>query len=162
AVTNKMLTQDQADAILSNLDAGLDKLLNSPWPNIQNADPAARLLRGIAIGLLLKETATESNISQRDLLKETRAGKTLAQIATEHGADPAKIIATVTATLTDNINTFAKNGRISQDDATRLIGTLPGLLQRIMNSRFPGRPNNGSSNGGGNPGATATPPVQAT
>ena len=155
---NGKLAQDQADLILKNLDAGLDKLLNAPWPNLQNADPAARLLKATATSALVKTTATESNITQRDLLKETRAGKTLAQIATEHGADPAKIIADVTTVLSNAINVRVKNGKISQDDATKYINALPAMLQQIMNTPFSGRP--GKGNGGANPGNNTNP--QAT
>ncbi len=159
-VTNKRLTQDQADKLLANLDAALDKLINARWPGTAQQNRVTQMLRAAGVRLLVNETAKEGNIARRDLLKELREGKTLAQIATEHNADPAKIVAAAVTAATDAINKQVANKRLTQDQANKLIATLPDGLTKIMNQPYPlGRGAGGKANPGATPQATpeATP-----
>ena len=154
AVAAGKATQAQADKLLGRLDSALDQLANHQWPG--NADPRLRLLRAQGLRLLIGETAAESNIKQRDVLPELRAGKTLAQIATAHQADPSKIVTAVVASETKQVNTMVTNGRLTQDQANIVLAALPDAFTRMMNQTHP-------LGGAKNPPATpaATPAASA-
>ncbi len=136
AVKNGRLKQEQADQVLAGLDAALDKLINTKLPDRQD-NRGERLLRAAGAGLLIQETAKQTNITQRDILKELRDGKTLTQIATAHNADPARIVAATVTTATTMINRFVENKRLTREQADALIAVLPAELNRLMNTQNP-------------------------
>jgi polyhydroxyalkanoate synthesis regulator phasin len=137
AVADGKLTQDQANKLLEKLDTALDKLVNTKWPkNLRTRLLEARL-KAMGLRVLVKETATQSNILQRDLLKEVRGGKALAQIATGHGADPAKIVSAAVTTMTDQINKLVAASRLTQDEGKTLIAGLPDAFTKVMNTPHP-------------------------
>jgi hypothetical protein len=136
AVKNGRLKQEQADQMLAGLDAALDQLINAKLPATQD-NRGARLLRATGAGLLVRETAKQANIAQRDILKELREGKTLAQIATAHNADPAKIVSATVTTATTMINRLVDNKRLMKEQADALIAVLPAELNRLMNIQNP-------------------------
>jgi polyhydroxyalkanoate synthesis regulator phasin len=144
AVADGKLTQDQANKLLAKLDTALDKLINVKWPKNLRTRLLEAQLKAMGLRVLVQETATQSHISQRDLLKESRDGKTLAQIATGHGADPAKTVAAAVTTMTDRINKLVAANRLTQDEAKKLIDGLPAALTQAMNTPRPrgGQPAN--------------------
>jgi polyhydroxyalkanoate synthesis regulator phasin len=153
AVADGKLTQDQANKLLERLGPALDRLVNVRWPrNLRTRLLDARL-KAMGLRILVRETATQSNISQIDLLKEVR-GKTLAQVATAHGADPARIISAATATMTDQINKLAAANRLTQDEAKTLIAGLPEAFTKAMNAP---RPRAGQPANPNQPAATPNP-----
>jgi polyhydroxyalkanoate synthesis regulator phasin len=158
AVADGKLTQAQADNMLAHLDEALDTLVNHQWPGTQQ-DPRIRLLQAAGVRLLVRETATQANITQRDMLPELRAGKTLAQIATEHGADPARIVSAAVKQATDQINKLVANGKLKREQADKLIAALPDGLTKLMNMPYPLGNRPGKRDGKSAPAATpvATP-----
>ncbi len=138
AVTNKRMQQTQADKLLAALDGALDKLLNTKWPGtVDRLSAIERQVRAAELAFLVRETGKQSNITQRELLKELRSGKTLTQIATDHKADPAQIVAAAVTNTTNRINQMVKNNRISQADADKLIAGLQANLNQLMNTTNP-------------------------
>jgi len=158
AVTNKRMQQAQADKLLAALDGALNNLLNARWPGVvDRAAAVERQVKATSLAYLVRETAKESNITQRELLKEIRSGKTLAQIATDHKADPAKIVMAAVTDTTNRINQMVKNNRLSQADADKLIAALQPNLTQLMNTAHP----LGSSRAP-NKSTSAQPTAQAT
>jgi hypothetical protein len=153
AVTDGKITQRQADALLVRLDTALDRMVNAHWPGQGNR--RARLLQGAALGVLVRETAKETNLPQRDLLKELRSGKTLRQIATEHKADPTAIINAAVTNATTALNKLVANGKLKQDQANTLIAGLQGYFTKAMDTPNPLRNNNNAN--GDAPAATPVP-----
>jgi uncharacterized protein (DUF433 family) len=168
AVTNKRLTQQQADAALANLDQVLDRTLEFKVPTRSDVQDRVQRVAGVAI--LMRETAKQANITQRDLLTELRAGKTLAQIATEHKADPAKIVTAAVATTTTLINQRVTAGRMTKEEGDKLIAGLQKQYTDTMNAANPlgvgirgGRPGRpGRPGQPGNQAPTAAPTAAAT
>ncbi|MEP7290062.1 MAG: hypothetical protein ABI947_30305 [Chloroflexota bacterium] len=160
AVADKKLTQAQADKLLSRLDTALDRLLTRQYPTVQTR--LERLVKATGYTLLLKETATETKLKARDLLKEMRDGKTLSQIATEHQADPAKIVSAAVDQATKRINQLVTNGKANADEAKTIIAGLPDSFTKLMNTPGPIRATTqkgGKKLGKGQP---ATPEAMAT
>jgi hypothetical protein len=137
AVTDGKITQKQADLVLARLDGAIDTLLNTKWPGTAAQDRQTQMLQAAGVRLLISETAKQSDISQRDLMNELRAGKTLAQVATEHHADPVKIVNAAVATATDRINKLVENDKLRREQADTLIAALPEGLTKLMNQPYP-------------------------
>jgi len=143
AVTNGKLTQARADKLSSRVDQALDQFINHQLPLTQN--PRLERLRAAGLGILIKATADATKLSQRDLLQEIRSGKTLAQIATEHSADPIQIVSTAVTQATDRINKAVTAGKLKQDQATALLANLNTGLTQLMNTAYPlGKGKNGA------------------
>src|SRR5258708_11269627 len=162
AVTDGKITQDQADKLTAGLDKALDTLVNYQFPKGAIAgNRRLQALTAAGTGLLVKATADASKISQRDLLKELRDGKTLAQIATEHNADVSQIVASTVTKATDAINKAVTAGKIKPDEAKALIASLPDGLTKLMNTLNPLMHLNHGGNGGkgNNNGAGQNAPV---
>ena len=154
AVTNGKLTQAQADRLTSRLDQILDQAVNHTFPLAQN--PRLQRLRAAGLSILIKATADATKLLPRDLLQEIRSGKTLAQIATEHNADPTQIVSSAVKQTTDRINKAVTAGKLKQDQATTLLGNLSDGLTKLMNTAYPLGKGNKAQNGTG---PSATPPV---
>jgi hypothetical protein len=135
AVKDGKIKQEQADKLTKRLPTAINRIATTKWPIKQNA--RQRTLTSLGLRLLLQETAKESNVQQRDLLQDLRNGQTLAQIATAHQADPAKIVSTVVTNATDRINKLVKNDKLKQEQADTLLKDLSPNLTVLMNKQYP-------------------------
>jgi hypothetical protein len=149
AVTNGRLTQAEADQTIAGLDKAIDNILTM---TVQEAmqerinrgeDRAANLIRARAVTVLVRETADATGLTQRELLQELRSDKTLAQIATEKGADPAAIVKEAVTTITAQVNQAVTSGRLTQAQADELLANLESQLTEAMNEANPLRGNQG-------------------
>jgi len=144
AVTNGKLTQAQADKLNATLDTLLSAALNGTFDAQfkakarQLASGAVRLAAKMQAALtLLAATADATGVSQRDMLKDLRAGKSFADIARANNADPAAIVNTAAAKLTAYVNARVKNGKIKQEVADQVLATLNADLTALMNKPNP-------------------------
>src|SRR5262249_47268608 len=135
ALSDKKITQDQANKALAQLDTVLNKLVNQKLPT--SVDRRLRLLQAAGVGILVRETAKQTQLTQRDLLKELRSGKSLADIARAHNADPAKIVSAAVQTATNRINKLVSAGKLKDEQAKQLLAALPGAMNKFMNTPGP-------------------------
>lgn len=137
-VTAGTMTADVADRAKQSLPGAIDRALNiGSLRGAANEGNALqnRLIQATGTQLLLRETSKAANISQREMLQQLRDGKSLSEIATAAKADTAAILATVTTAITEQINTFVKNGRLEQAQADSLLAELPKTLETIFNQK---------------------------
>ena len=78
-------------------------------------------------------------ISSADLVKELRAGKTIAAVATEHGVQPQAVIDALKAAATAKIEAAEAAGKITAERATRLEHRLDTLIPKLVNDWHPRR-----------------------
>jgi len=90
AVAKSRLTQDRADALLAQFDQAAPQVMSNQ--NLGAPLGRAPMRRGAAAGLV-QATAQVSGMQPKDVLTELRAGKSLAQIAQEHGKTADDILA---------------------------------------------------------------------
>lgn len=135
AVTDGKLTQAQADRLTGRLDQALNRLVNFQFPT--GKDRQVQRLEIAGFTILAKDTADTTKLAPRDLLKEVRDGKTLAQIATEHNVDPKQIVNSAVTQATDRINKLVADGKLKDAQAKTLIANLPDGLTKIMNTVHP-------------------------
>jgi uncharacterized protein (DUF433 family) len=91
AVAKGRLTQERADTLLSQFDQAAPQVV-SDQNLAQKARRAAAKKAPIAAGLI-KATAEVTGIQPKEVLAELRAGKSLAQVAQEHGKTGDDILA---------------------------------------------------------------------
>ncbi len=160
-------TQTQVDLALKNLSSMLDRAMDGEFngvfrERIQDTGRTAieRILRQLGgANALFEETAKATGLSQRDLLTQIRAGKTLAQIAKDKNVDPKTIIDAAVKQTSQRLNLAVKAGRIKQEDADKAITALPAEYEKIMNSANPLNPAAIGRNPGARPSATPDAPA---
>jgi hypothetical protein len=79
-------------------------------------------------------------ITPADLVKELRAGKTIAAIATEHGVQPQAVIDALESAATAKIEAAKTAHKITAARATRLERRADRLIPKLVNDWHPRRP----------------------
>jgi uncharacterized protein YidB (DUF937 family) len=101
----------------------------------------------------LSIVANAIGISESALKSALEAGQSIAQIATAHGVSPATVIDALVADETKEIDAAVPDGRLTQTQATALIGRLTTMITNLVNATFPGAGASGSLHlGAGFPG----------
>ncbi len=151
-VENGKIMQDQADSRLSDLTKKL-----TDWAN--NGGP----LPGRPGAQVLDAVAQQLGMTPQDLLSELKGGKTLAQIASEKGADLNTLIDKIMEAVKTRLSKMVENGKITQDQADSRLSDLTKKLTDWANNGgpLPGRSDpsgNGSVKDRGPEGPDESPP----
>ncbi len=118
--------------------------------------------KGQKLGMLLgRATADVTGMKPKDVLAEVRAGKSLAQIAQEHGKTADDVIKAARAKLEDQLKKAVTNGKLTQDRADATLAQFDQAAPQAMNSQNLGAPARRGGGGGKHNGAGASL-VQAT
>jgi len=81
-----------------------------------------------AIGL----SAQTINIPRSELVKEMRAGKTVADVASDHGVQPQAVIDALVKAGQDRLDRAKANGKLSDARYQRLEHRLPKIADRFV------------------------------
>jgi hypothetical protein len=128
AVANGRLTQDRADKLLTNLEDVITRAINGElFPNrlglLEN-----RVGRGV-----LNLAAEQTGLERAEIVQELKAGKSLADILTEHNVDVTAFIDTAVNQASERAYSAVANGRITQERADQLISIFRDRLTESMN-----------------------------
>jgi DNA-binding CsgD family transcriptional regulator len=162
AVSNGRLAQKQADELLATLPAALDAAINAGLPDMlqqRNDNRNARVdnrLDARAFTELVKTTADQTGLTQREILQQLRDGKTLAEIATSKNIEPSAIVTATVTSYTALINQQVTDGRLTQEQADAQLKDLNQTLTDLMSKANPMQGN------GGRPGRNAPNRPNAT
>jgi hypothetical protein len=119
-VENGTLTQAQEDAVI---DA-----LKGAFPGKDGrGERLQKLLRGT-----LEASANAIHISPEDLKAELQAGKSIADVATEHNVSVDVVKQALTDAATAKVNEAVANHRITQARADTVLAKLPALIDRVV------------------------------
>jgi transposase-like protein len=83
--------------------------------------------------------ATTIGVTPQDLRRQVRSGKTIAQVATEHGVDPNTVVNAIVAAVTQQIDQKATAGTIDASRAEQAKQKLPDFANRFVNETKPRR-----------------------
>jgi transposase-like protein len=83
--------------------------------------------------------AATIGVSPEELRSQIRGGKTVAQVATDHGVDPNTVVNAVVAALTQQIDQKAAAGTIDANRAAQAKQKLPNAASRFVNETKPRR-----------------------
>ncbi|HMG26379.1 MAG TPA: hypothetical protein VKH36_06135 [Acidimicrobiia bacterium] len=83
--------------------------------------------------------ASTIGISPEELRSQIQGGKTVAQIATEHGVDPNTVVTAIVTALTQKIDEKAAAGTVDANRAAQAKQKLPDVANRFVNETKPRR-----------------------
>jgi ribosomal protein S20 len=92
-----------------------------------------------AIRVAGQTAASTIGISPAELRSQVQGGKTVAQIATDHGVDPSTVVNAIVTALTQQIDQRAAAGTIDANRAAQAKQKLPDLASRFVNQTKPRR-----------------------
>jgi hypothetical protein len=99
-------------------------------------DGQIRVVRALTVALLgAAEKAL--NVPQATLRQELGTGKTLAEVIKAHGGDVAAIEASAKTTVTNEIDKAVADGKLTKDQANKLLEKLGPALDKLVNARWP-------------------------
>jgi hypothetical protein len=104
------------------------------FPNRLQPAPVLRALERAVMDAVTKETG----LQPKEVNQQLRAGSTLADIIQSKNGSVDNVVNAAVATLTDQINTAVKNGRLGQQQADTLLKNLPDRIRQLLNGR-PGK-----------------------
>jgi transposase-like protein len=81
----------------------------------------------------LRVAARTIGITRPTLVQELRAGKTIADVANEHGVQPQAVIDAITQAATTKIEAAKTAGKISAERAAKLEGRLTTIVPKFVN-----------------------------
>jgi len=119
AVAAGRLTQGQADVIRTRIESGAGPLrLRRPGYGLfaRGVHPAADYL----------------GIEPQQIASELRSGKSLAEIAREHGKTAAGLEQALLSAAQDRLDTAVQNGRLSQSEADQLLAGLKDIVPVVV------------------------------
>jgi uncharacterized protein (DUF433 family) len=145
AVESGRLTREQADAIAEDLEERATELVNDRLPMLPPwGHPGAW---GFADGPLAA-AAEAIGVDAEELLDALRDGRTIAEVAEEHGVDVDAVIEAIVAALQERLDDAVENGWITQDEADERAAELEDEATRIVNGDLHGLPFPGPGLGG--------------
>jgi len=92
--------------------------------------------KGHGEGLLLKAAAQYIGVGKADLVKDARAGKTLAQIATAHGKTVDGLKAAMLAAVKAKLDTAVGAGKATSAQEQTKLERAAKLIDRIVNAKL--------------------------
>ena len=128
AVTNGRLTQEQADALIAQLEESYTHILNG-----EGRDQAMERVADVGIVRLAAEM---TGLDAREIMQQVRGGTTLETVLTENGVEVAAFIAEATERAEARINVQVANDRLTAEEGAELLAQfteeLNSLLTEVM------------------------------
>ena len=103
--------------------------------------------RGMGLGIggpeesLVAVAAEQVGLDRTELIAELQSGKTLAEVITTHGGDPAKVVESFLAERQADLAELVASGQISQEQADSLLATMRANAPARLEQGWIGRGN---------------------
>lgn len=127
AVTNGRIDAARAATLKQKLPDAASKLVNHEF---KGGHMNARLL---ARRSAVRTAADTIGIDTKALAQEVRSGKTVAQVAQEHGVNPQQVIDAVVAKAKDRIDEAVANGKLTAERASVLTQRVTERVTKLVN-----------------------------
>jgi len=135
AVKAGMLTQTQADGMLSELKEHISDFVNG----MRQAPPFGER-HGPPHGPSLDAAAKYLGITETQLRTDLENGKSLADVAKAHGKTAGGLVDSVVAEAKTNVDAAVKAGRLTQAQSNEMLSDLKQRITDFVNGRFPAPP----------------------
>jgi hypothetical protein len=86
----------------------------------------------------LQLAAQTIGIEPKALAQQLRAGKSIADVAAEHGVDPNTVISAIVDAATTKVNAAKTAGKITDQQASKLLAGLSERVTKFINHQFGG------------------------
>ncbi|HET9729096.1 MAG TPA: hypothetical protein VFR41_06720 [Acidimicrobiia bacterium] len=117
-------------------DGGSSSTSTSTPSTPKDAAAPKTALRDRLVRQALKLAAQTIGIDAKALVQELRAGKSVADVATEHGVQPQTVIDALVQAATTKINAAHDAGKLTDAQTTKLLAKLPDFVARLVNHQF--------------------------
>lgn len=135
AVTNKQITQAQADAMLALHKANLEAKMTYKFDASSFAPRGSSLgMRGA--GSFLVVAAKAFDLAPADLMTQLQQGKTLADIAKEKNVDTAKLVSDYVAAFAEKLKTAVTNNQLTQAQADAMVAQYKANAEALLTKKF--------------------------
>lgn len=84
----------------------------------------------------VKLTADTIGISTDDLKAELKEGKTIAQVATDHGVDPQTVVTAIDNDVNNRVDQAVANGKLTQERGDKIKDRAPDVITKVVNHVF--------------------------
>jgi polyhydroxyalkanoate synthesis regulator phasin len=139
-VAEGKLTPEQAGRLIERIEQhGVALLPRLLAPQRHERHDARAEVKGLALSQVVRVVADATGLTPRQVLDELRAGKTLAQIGQEHGKSQADLKAALLAALKQRLDEAVSRGRITAEQATRLLDQASQRIDGLLTRSFPRR-----------------------
>lgn len=148
ALAEAKLTQEQADKAKADASAQIKRFVEQTHPqarapktktttrDLPKANTRAMKI-GEFVGDVYSAGRTYLGLSQDDLLRALREGKTLGEIATSVGKNKAELVATITAAANTKIDKAATDGKLTAEQATALKMRVGPAVTALVDAKVP-------------------------
>ena len=162
AVTSGQLTQDRANQILSNLSTTVQDALQGNGifgfggrglgtPGLNGGGfggrgfggqqrhgtrPLRQDMLGVDVRPLISAAADATKLTAQQIAEQIRGGKTLGEVITANGGDPAVVESTAITTATQALDKFRTNGSLTQDQENAMVNGLKAFYDAVLNGAF--------------------------
>jgi hypothetical protein len=133
AVSAGKISSTQRQTLLNRLQSRLDTLVNSPHPLRAALGARAHALRARGI---VAAVAGYLGVTAQQLKTELMGGKTLAQVATEHGKTVAGLEQAITSAVKARLDRAVAAGLITSTREEAILSRLASHLDAIVNHSF--------------------------
>lgn len=138
-VADGTIDRDQADAVVDALTdayrefrSGLADRMKHGWE--RGADPRGHGERPAGIFRGMKEIYDAIGLEPGEILEELRNGRTIAQIAEEHGVERQALIDAVIDPLTERLDAAVADGRTTRARADEMIARTTEGVERAIDT----------------------------
>ena len=135
AVEDGVLTQEEADRRLEELEAHVTDLVNGdlPMPDVGRMPMLGHPgLWGFADGPIAA-AADAIGIGPAELLAEIRDGRTIADVAADHGVEVSAVVEAVVGSMRDRLDAAVDNGWLTRAEADEIAADLEEQATAIVN-----------------------------
>lgn len=130
AVTDKRLTQNQANNLISALPTLFTEAVNGQLRQ--------EAVRAVVSAAVIRLAAQQTGLTIAAIRQEIGSGKTLGAILTEHHVDTTAFVDSVVAQAQQRLDMAVKSGRLTQDQENQRLDQLrTTLTQRLTQSITP-------------------------
>jgi hypothetical protein len=144
-VANGSLTQERADAILSNIEQTVQNAINGVYRDLRQGLRGGEHpgmgggMRGGMFGdtlPLINAASDATGLIPREIGAAVRGGQTLSEVITAHGGDPAAVVNAAIAAVTARLDEAVTNGRITAEQESAMIDGLRAFYEAALNGAF--------------------------
>jgi polyhydroxyalkanoate synthesis regulator phasin len=139
ALADAKLTKDQADKAKADAPAQIKKFVEQTYPQPRAPKTTTRETKVTEfIGDIYTAARDYLGLSQPDLLKALREGKTLGEIApTIAGKNKVDLVAKITAAANAKIDKAVTDGKLTADQATALKAQVGPAVTALVDRKLP-------------------------
>jgi hypothetical protein len=128
AVAAGRITKAQGDALKQRINSSAFPLIGGHGRRFGG--------RGAFIGKL-DAAAKYLGVTEAQLRSELQGGKTLAQVAKDHGKSVDGLVDALVAAAKTHVDAAVKAGRLTQSQADQMLNDLRSRITDVVNGRFP-------------------------